>query len=348
MKSIQKLFFWRVMEEIKTKVCSNPDCEHGGEHQPITNFYKKLDKYTSQCKDCINKKQHKYNITHREEKKKYNQKYYNDNKDNIQKQHHEYYLENRDHTIEHVKLYYQNNIDEIKEQKHNHYIKNKDKIIDDSRKYYQEHRCEKLAYQEQYYLNHINELKVYKTLYNNSPAKFDLFYEKLKVYNECRQDPSNPDLLQVKCHRSECPEWFNPTALQVINRLHALNADNTRTHGESNLYCSDKCKELCPAFNQRIRLKTDKSNKDYSRDDQPELRELVLARDNYTCQREECGKSLAEYPDLKLICHHIFPLNEDPVGSADVDNCITVCVDCHKWIHTHIPGCSTAELRCSK
>lgn len=86
---------------------------------------------------------------------------------------------------------------------------------------------------------------------------------------------------------------------------------------------------------------------DYSRDDQPQLRDLVLERDNYTCQREGCGKSLADDPDLKLVCHHVFPLNEDPVCSADVDNCITVCVDCHKWIHTHVPGCGYAELRCS-
>ena len=40
--------------------------------------------------------------------------------------------------------------------------------------------------------------------------------------------------------------------------------------------------------------------------------------------------------------------NEDPVCSADVDNCITVCVDCHQWIHTHVPGCGYGELRCSE
>ena len=40
MKLIQKKYFWIIMEEIKTKVCSNPNCEHGGEPQSITNFIK--------------------------------------------------------------------------------------------------------------------------------------------------------------------------------------------------------------------------------------------------------------------------------------------------------------------
>ena len=336
------------MEEIKTKVCSNPDCEHGGEPQPITNFYKKLDKHTSRCKDCINKKTHEYNITHRKEKKKYNQKYYNENKDDIQKQHHEYYLENQDHAIEQAKLYYQENIDEIKERKHNHYIKNKDKILEVNREYYQEHRDEKLAHQIQYYLDHIDEVKAYKTLYNNSPAKFDQFYNKLKLYDECQRDPNNPELLHVRCHYSQCQNWFNPTTLQVHNRLHAINGDNNnRTHGENNLYCSNKCKELCPTYNQKTQLKTDKPKKDYDREVQPELRAMVLERDNYTCQRESCNKSQKDNPNLVLHCHHIKPINEDPICSADIDNCITLCAECHKWIHKNVPGCSTAELRCS-
>jgi len=107
----------------------------------------------------------------------------------------------------------------------------------------------------------------------------------------------------------------------------------------------DECKALCPSFNQSVWPKGFKIN---DREVQPELRELVLARDNYTCQHEGCNKSLAEFPDLKLHCHHIFPINEDPVCSADIDNCIILCEECHKWVHMNVHECSYVELRCSK
>jgi len=303
------------MEEIKTKVCSNPNCEHGGEPQSITNFYKNR----RICKDCVNKKRR------------------------------EDYTQNRTKIINQSMQYYYANINNVKKKKHERYLNNKDEILTKSKENYQENREEKIEKQKEYYKNHKKEVASYKQKYNNSSAKFDLFYEKLKAYNKCRRDPNNPDLLQVKCHRSECPEWFNPTTLQVLNRLRALNADiSSRTHGESNLYCSDKCKELCPVYNQKARLKTKKPKKNYDREVQPELRAMVLERDNYTCQREGCNKSQKDNPQLILHCHHVKPINEDPICSADIDNCITLCAECHKWIHQNVPGCSNAELRCSK
>jgi 5-methylcytosine-specific restriction endonuclease McrA len=69
------------------------------------------------------------------------------------------------------------------------------------------------------------------------------------------------------------------------------------------------------------------------------LRQMVLLRDNYTCQK--CGS------EVSLHCHHIWPLNESPITSADMDECITLCKSCHKEIHMNVAGCGYYEMRCS-
>ena len=240
---------------------------------------------------------------------------------------------------------YLNNREERLKWQNTYYKEHKEDIIEQHKEYNANHKKEKQIYNQNYIKKNANKIHQQKKKYAQSLAKYDTYYEKLKTYNEVRRDPKNPDLIQVKCKYKNCPtHWFNPTNAQCQRRMTGIN--NPNVNCEYNFYCSEKCKEMCPAYRAKDNLKNIQT--DYSRDDQPQLRELVLERDNYTCQRESCGKSLAEYPDLKLICHHIFPLNEDPVESADIDNCITVCVDCHRWIHQNVPGCGYAELRCDK
>jgi len=67
----------------------------------------------------------------------------------------------------------------------------------------------------------------------------------------------------------------------------------------------------------------------------------VLERDNYTCQK--CNA----YDNIELHCHHILLLNESPIESAGIDNCITLCKECYKKAHK-IPDCGYHELKCSK
>ena len=62
---------------MKTKICSNPDCVHGGEPQPISNFHKKSsskDGLREQCKDCVLAKTREYDRNHVDERKKYHEK----------------------------------------------------------------------------------------------------------------------------------------------------------------------------------------------------------------------------------------------------------------------------------
>jgi len=57
--------------------------------------------------------------------------------------------------------------------------------------------------------------------------------------------------------------------------------------------------------------------------------------------KQRCGSE-----DKQLHCHHIDPVKNNPIESADVDNCITFCVDCHKLAHKD-KECTTSYLaRC--
>ena len=251
------------------KICSNPNCSHGRNFQPISNFYKdssqpdKLCKYCKNCKKIMDKNR------------------YNKNKD---------------------------------------HLKNLAKI--------------------NYYKNKNHKLEV-KNKRERQLVKYNYGYSKLNKYEKCRKDPRNLNLLQVKCRY--CGKWTNITYLQLDNRLKSINCDPSEPKGNSYFYCSESCKKACPSFKKQKYLRGYEPAP--SREVQPELRKLVLERDNWTCQK--CGKSKEEYPELELHCHHIFPLNEDPAGSADIDNCITLCKECHQKIHKEVAGCKYNELKCS-
>ncbi len=292
----------------------------------------------------------KYDKEHREQNKKNSKAYNQSHKEEIRKQRQDKIKndpEYHEKLLESKREYYQRTKDTIRKE---YLEKNKDKIREQRKDYfkkYSEENRERLSEQKrQYYQDNKERIKANVSKRNKSPAPYDLFFEKLNKYNECRRDPNNPELLQVRCKYSGCQKWFNPTIQQCWDRYkHILGKERT----SSEMYCSDECKSLCPIYRKQKYPEGQSPHKtNNNREVQAELRELVLARDNYTCQHEGCHKSQAEFPDLKLVCHHIFPLNEDPVGSADIDNCITVCEECHRWIHKNVPGCGTAELRCSK
>ena len=248
------------------KVCSNPNCSHGGVPQPVSNFgkdNKRKDKLTPRCKDC---------------KKLYDRNRFENNTEAIRKRNNEY----------------------------------------DSK-----HRKERREY----------EL---------APAEYKTYFKKLSLYEDCQRDPKNSTLLQVRCKR--CKEFFNPTNRQVQSRLTSINGtQKDRTHGDHNLYCSDECKQACPIFRKKTIPDEELIKRINTRPLQGALRKMVLDRDNSTCCR--CGRSQKEHPDLVFICHHIDPVKINPIESADIDNCVTFCKDCHEWIHENIPGCSKIELR---
>jgi len=283
----------------------------------------------------------------KEERKKYKREY--NSRQEVKEREKLYREKNAEAISARRKKYRAAHIEEIKQKKkeYNDSHKNEKRVYD--KKYNEENKEIIKQKHKEYREQNKEKIRKAKKEYANSPAKYDTWYDKLYLYydsEEIRRDPNNYELIQFKCYYTGCKNWFNPTNQQLYIRYRAICGSNDGRNRQGNLYCCDECKNRCSVF--RKRKQPNILNREIGREVQPELRKMVLERDNYTCQHEGCGKSLVEFPDLVLHCHHIFPLNEDPVCSADIDNCITLCAECHKWVHQNVPGCSTSELRCSR
>jgi hypothetical protein len=170
--------------------------------------------------------------------------------------------------------------------------------------------------------------------HNSIPASWE---SKIKTdiekYENIRKSKNN--FIEIQC--AYCGKWYIPIRVQLYNRLLSI---NRLKGGESRLYCSNECKQACPTYNQRIYPKDYKPST--SREVQPQLRQMVFERDNWTCQKCNVYKDDLEVP---IHCHHIDPVSQNPIESADVDNCITLCKNCHKKVH-QLPDCGYIELHC--
>ena len=158
---------------------------------------------------------------------------------------------------------------------------------------------------------------------------YDTYAHQINFCEEVRRDPDNNNLLQVRCTEINCRKWFTPYRSDLSNRIISLK-NNT---GENRFYCSDECKNSCSIFHQKIYPKGFKV--DRSREVQPELAAMVFERDGYECQR--CGNK------ADLECHHYEGIEQNPIESADVDACVTLCEACHSLAHKDI-GCRRIDL----
>ena len=204
--------------------------------------------------------------------------------------------------------------------------KNKEKIRKQKKKYMKMYYKNNRKERKQYNVNSKEKRKEYRKEYNQRNASIELV-QKLDMFEEVSGN-------QIRC--KYCGRWMIPTISQVYNRLQGVNI-----YDNHYIYCSEKCKEECPTYNKILYPKGFKQAS--SREVNPVLRQLVLKRDNYICQK--CGKSQDELT-VGLHCHHVTPAVNSPIEANDPDNCITLCKDCHKEVHK-IPGCGFAELKCT-
>jgi len=181
--------------------------------------------------------------------------------------------------------------------------------------------------------------------YNNRDIPiYNTYAHKIDYVEEVRRNKEDINILEVKC--TYCGRWFTPTRDEVNRRCEALEGRNRAvTRGtEYRLYCSSGCKKACPIYGKTpdTLMKEDAVRAgrlnwlEMNREVQPELRQIVLLRDEYQCVK--CKNT------DELHCHHIHPVATDPLLSADIDNCITLCVKCHKQVHKQ-DGCGYGELR---
>jgi len=168
-------------------------------------------------------------------------------------------------------------------------------------------------------------------------APYSTYAHQLEIYEEIRR--TEEGYLEIRC--TYCGKWFMPKIDSIRTRIKAINGT---TQGESRLYCSQGCKKQCPIYNrtpeQLMKEDTIRAGRilpeELNREVQPDLRWLVLARDNYTCQI--CGSK------HNLHCHHFEGTWMNQLQSADVDMCITLCKKCHLRVHSQ-PGCTYYDLR---
>jgi 5-methylcytosine-specific restriction endonuclease McrA len=169
-------------------------------------------------------------------------------------------------------------------------------------------------------------------------AYYDTYAPQLEWCEEVRRNKEDPNVLEVRCFK--CGEWFVPSFNVVKNRAQFLKGNRS---SEQNFYCSDVCKRACPIYHKTPEslIKVDMilsgniSIEEHDRTLEKELRQLVLERDGNKCTK--CG-SLDN-----LHCHHILPVAVEPLLSADIDNCTTLCEQCHNKAHKQ-DGCRYGQL----
>jgi hypothetical protein len=222
------------------------------------------------------------------------------------------------------KVYYKLKKNQIRDNKKIYYEENKEKILAAKRIFNDKNK----EYRLKYFEDNKDKIKTTLKRCNSSPVDYK-FSEQLSFAEETR---SNEGLLEVLC--AYCGRWILPTRNQVRSRIKSING---KSKGENRFYCSASCKQACPIYKTRIYYKGQKVNGS-SREIQPELRQMAMLRDDYTCQK--CGKGGDCVP---LHCHHIKAVADDPIESADLDNVITLCKDCHKAVHK-IEGCGKHEV----
>ena len=239
----------------------------------------------------------------------------------------EWHQRNRDTNNERAKMYLYANWDYFKQKQEEYYKKNKEVIIKKNKEEFREWRKE-------WAKNNPEKIASYNYKRNNSSLSFDSaskIREEIEIYEEIRESENGN--VEVRC--ANCENWFEPKRKELNNRIKAIYG---KLDGESKLYCSQECKDNCPTFHQKIYPKGHKPYLD--REAQPELSKMVLERDEYTCIK--CQRHQNE---IEVHCHHIEGIRWNPVESADIDNCTTLCVDCHREVHQE-KGCTYSDMQC--
>ncbi|MCF8012495.1 MAG: HNH endonuclease [Clostridiales bacterium] len=267
------------------------------------------------CKNCCNE---------------YNKKYIKENKETLSRKKKEKYNENIEEERYKARQRYWQNVHAVRERNRNYYLKNYE---------YNKERCKKRYYERR--KEYIEKAKKSGKFYRRS---FLLFNSKSKLrknieYYEPIKESKDGYLMAVCTY---CGRWFTPKINELRSRYDAIcqNREGSFLGAECRLYCSEGCKQSCPTYNRILypkgyKLKT-------SVEVSSQLRKLVFDRDNYICQK--CGTHKDEL-QVSIHCHHIKPKSKNVIEANDIDNCITLCKDCHEDVHK-LPGCTNYDLQC--
>jgi hypothetical protein len=170
---------------------------------------------------------------------------------------------------------------------------------------------------------------------------YDTYASRLQVYQDVFPIEENGLILVgiecTYCHKVYVPKIYNIKA--------KLNAMIGKGSGDGNFYCSEECKGLCPIHGQILWPKGHKLLNNL-RPLQTEWKNLAIeTKRKNSIDGKLCCEKCGAPESGGLIAHHIDPVINNPIESADIDNCLLLCTICDKKVHNQ-PGCTYQELKC--
>lgn len=279
-------------------------CYNCEEKKPLTSFYIKKenrDNLHYYCIDCV---------------KIQNADYIANNKDKIVTNNKAYYKNNAEYLKNKAKEYRKNNKEKIKARARVRYQSNSASILERKR--------------ESYLLNRDGILEKCKS-YGESPCISGPFLTKINNKNPFYGAKLEENKILVKCYYCNC--YFNPVNTMVGNFIHSKD-------GLCNMYCSDKCKELCSSHGQRgdlihpdSILHIEKPEQQMVRTCQTgHLKQLQLDEVGYNyC--EKCGKHV----DVVEL-HHTLEVAKHGLDAISSAGHMLVCNECHKEFNKYCRG----------
>lgn len=269
------------------------------------------DGFNSRCKQCVNE-------------------YYQENKERLQVKSRENYKNNREDRLITNREYHNNNKDAINEQQKVWRSNNKDAINEYNRNYREKHREKLKIHARKYYIDNKEEIKhkdrirAKKRL--NQFSKSELLIKQLPISDKPEFDSKG--YITVVC--KYCDERFRTVVSDIMRRISCVKGIMS---GESNFYCKEECKDVCPLYNFKTDRMTDPRSKlAIPKTDQEEARRCqtdhlkILQMDEFGYNFcEKCG---AEVDTVEL--HHTLPVAQFGLEAINSAGHLLVCNDCHK------------------
>lgn len=240
-----------------------------------------------------------------------------------------YRLKNKKKASRYGAEYRKKNPDKIKELNSRYYKNNSERLIFSQSEYFQKNK-DKIRETRKANKRLVLKRRRVATEYQSKKANYLRTVRSIGFIDKIRKSQIDSNLAEVKC--AYCGKWYHPTNGDVSSRLKSINS----TSPSNTFYCSDECKISCPVFGKALYPKGFK--KGTSREVTPFARQLCFERDEWTCQK--CGVT-----DKSLHCHHVKSYIQNKILSNDIENMITLCVDCHKEMHKR-KCCRYQELKC--
>ena len=167
----------------------------------------------------------------------------------------------------------------------------------------------------------------------NSGRKQNCVVCNLEFYVPIWEDTRNKkDGKRLTCSKKCSNKYRNTeTNCTFCNKIIIVKNYILKRRPNSNTFCDKKChveyqKTLIGDKNPTYKGESEEQERLRKIEDYREWRTYIYKRDNYTCQR------CFSYGG-RLNAHHILFFKKFPTFRFDVDNGITLCRDCHKYIH---------------